>query len=510
MPDLHASAETAAALRQIEKLLAAVCESLEPDDLLARHAVELIDTAARLERYVAGARTLAVWRVLESKVWRDDGAKSPQRWLAAKLGITVGQAGRIVATAERVQAQPKTQEAMRNGQLSDDEADAVSGATEAEPEAEEDHRAAATGGEVGGRVGEEDSADAPGPSGGSAGAGAGAGGRPDAGSRGRPGPGGRRASIEELRRRRERAKAKADADEQARQQRLHRERNAWRGPTAAGGWEMRATTSKEAGLRFDWAWKAATEELRAERKAAGLPELTFGQLASDALIRMADKSMATGAAGAAATSPPGPRYEGIVIVDLAALRRGQVHAGETCEIPGVGPVPVGLARDLLGDSFLSLVISEGVDVRSVTRLGRTIPSHLRTALYARAAATCETPGCTAATGLEVDHGIEWQFGGTTELANLRLHCWTHHQDKTHHGMRLVGEPGRWAWVHVDQLPADPAAGPLPTELVEHLLPPRRTASAAPRPEPPTERPPEVGVDPPPPHVEGEQLHLQSV
>ena len=33
-----------------------------------------------------------------------------------------------------------------------------------------------------------------------------------------------------------------------------------------------------------------------------------------------------------------------VLVDYAALVRGHTVAGETCEIPGMGPVPVSVVR----------------------------------------------------------------------------------------------------------------------------------------------------------------------
>ena len=41
-----------------------------------------------------------------------------------------------------------------------------------------------------------------------------------------------------------------------------------------------------------------------------------------------------------------------------------------CEITGVGPIAVSVARSLLGESVLKLVITRGVDVLNVTHLGR--------------------------------------------------------------------------------------------------------------------------------------------
>ena len=46
---------------------------------------------------------------------------------------------------------------------------------------------------------------------------------------------------------------------------------------------------------------------------------------------------------AGAGKGPGPRADLVVVVDLAAYRRGHAHPGETCHIVGGGPVTVGFA-----------------------------------------------------------------------------------------------------------------------------------------------------------------------
>ena len=562
MADLNGSAELARSMHEADARLRGVCSAVDPADLLAPHAVAVIEMAASTQRLLTGVRTLAVLRVLESKVWRDEGHRSPQHWLAATLGVTVGQAARIIATAERVRYQPEVAQALRDGALSDDEAEAVTGAIEADPDGAAAHLWAATGGTHGNPAATtpddapgagEDAGPDTGPGDGGAGAGAGSrgdegpgggpgpdggrgdegpgdsgpgsdgggpdGGAPGAGGPGRGGAGGqgdggarrRRASIDELRKRRARAKAKADADEAARQARLHRERSASRGPTPEGGYSMRMHITKEAGLRFDRAWDAAMAEIRAERKAAGLEPLLYGQLAADALLRIADRSLQGSTPGPSASPLPGPKTQALLLVDVACLRRGHREGDELCEIPGVGPVPVRLAQHLLGDSILSVVIRDGVDVLSVTSLNKTIPTSLRTALWARSQGTCEVPGCTTRTGLEIDHDHERQFAGRTELENLSVKCWQHHQDKTHHGWRLIGPPGRRAWVHLDDLPADPAQQHVPLDDLEHLLPPPRTATAPPAAGgtgPPPDGPSVIGTAAPAAPPGGEdQLHL---
>jgi hypothetical protein len=123
-------------------------------------------------------------------------------------------------------------------------------------------------------------------------------------------------------------------------------------------------------------------------------------------------------------------------VDLEALRRGTVGTGEVCEIPGVGPVPVQVARDQLGEALLHLVITDGVDVTTVCRLGRHIPDSLRVALIERDR-TCVIEGCGTALGLEFDHWqVEYANGGRVSLDNLIRLCKHHHRLKTTKGFTL--------------------------------------------------------------------------
>ena len=72
-----------------------------------------------------------------------------------------------------------------------------------------------------------------------------------------------------------------------------------------------------------------------------------------------------------------------LVVDHAALLRGNTEPGERCEIPGVGPVSVRWAQQLLGDAFLTLVIRKGRDITTVAHLGRRYPAELLTAMIVR-------------------------------------------------------------------------------------------------------------------------------
>jgi hypothetical protein len=142
-------------------------------------------------------------------------------------------------------------------------------------------------------------------------------------------------------------------------------------------------------------------------------------------------STGTGASATGATntrrsrSTPAPGTMMHLRVDLAALRRGELEDGEVCEIPGVGPVPLATATREIGNAILKVMISDGVDVTSVTNMKRAVPAHLRRALEERDR-TCVVPGCDVARGLENDHyQIDFVKDGPTEMWNLCRLCLLH-------------------------------------------------------------------------------------
>ena len=145
----------------------------------------------------------------------------------------------------------------------------------------------------------------------------------------------------------------------------------------------------------------------------------------------------------------------VVLVDLDAWRRGTTLPGERCEINGQGPIPVTMARDLASDSLLGVLFHQAGDVRAISHLGRTINAKLRTALVYRDR-TCVVPGCGVSSGLEIDHVHDVHLGGPTELDNLALLCYHHHQLKTYEGWVLtrlgVDEDGRTRWRFEPQPP----------------------------------------------------------
>lgn len=143
-----------------------------------------------------------------------------------------------------------------------------------------------------------------------------------------------------------------------------------------------------------------------------------------------------------------PRGETVLVVDLAALRRGVAEPGETCEIAGVGPVPVSVAERLLGESLLKIVIRDGVEIRTVVHTGRRPTAAMLTALLARDGARCIRPHCDRPVA-QVDHTLDWADNLTTRFDHLAGLCQACHNDKTRRGHTDRRTVDGWEWRRPD-------------------------------------------------------------
>jgi hypothetical protein len=135
-----------------------------------------------------------------------------------------------------------------------------------------------------------------------------------------------------------------------------------------------------------------------------------------------------------------PRYLALLRIDLQALRRGHVAGDELCEITGIGPIPVPVARDLLGDAILHLVITRGVDVAHVTHLGRG-PTAAQKIALAWTSPGCTVQGCPR-TRIQYDHREDYARTRHTRLDELDPLCGHHHDLKTRHNWALVPGTGK--------------------------------------------------------------------
>jgi 5-methylcytosine-specific restriction endonuclease McrA len=356
-----------------------ICRQLNPPALDGRQAAAAFADAARAERLCAAIKSRLARRVEETKVWRATGHRSAAHWVAEATGETVGSAARALETARALDALPATEEAFRSGELSMTQAAEITSAAEADPSAESALLETAA-----------------------------------------------ETSVKGLRDQCREVRAGAEADDMAWARRLHVNRRAHEWTDPDGMYRMEARLPPDAGARFSSAWKAHTDRIFCDARRAGRRELR-GAYAADALVALASEG-------------PCKPVEVRVTVDSAALARGHTERGERCDVAGIGPAPVTVARSLLDDASVTVMTKTGDDVTSVSRPTRTIPAKLRRALESRYP-TCAVGSCANDQFLEIDHVVPLEHHGRTELANLWRLCSHHHRLKTYEGWKAVGRNG---------------------------------------------------------------------
>jgi hypothetical protein len=393
-------------VRQAIERLRYVVRELDASRLDGAQARRLVEDLAGLERLAAAGRVIAMRRVDETRSWAKDGAyRDAATWLASTTGSTVGQARSTIETAARLEDLPETEAALRAGELSSVQANEVAAAAAADPVAERALLESA-----------------------------------------------RRDGVKGLKDRCARVKAAACPEEDARYEaiRMRRSLRSWQDPDGTGRIDVRGPV--DATARVMAALEPYEREFFRAARDAGRREHPEA-FAFDALVAMAEGS-------SSATDGAKSRRESTVVVrvDHAAFVRGRTEPGEVCEIAGVGPIPVSVARRLSNDTFFKALITDGEDVRAVSHLGRTIPARLRTAIE-ELQPECVVEGCHVNRHLQVDHNVPVEEGGPTALWNLNRLCAWHHQEKT----RLKGEGTRKRLV----------PGPSPPPPDERAPPPAR-------------------------------------
>ncbi len=394
---------TVAGLQALARWLAAGLDELDMDCLSGADADALTGAFDEVVRICSAGRLAAARRATSCNVWRLDGRhRSPGQWLAERTGVPVGEAQRQLATAQHLEALPEAAGAFRRGELSPDQAEQVAKAAADDPSSEHDLLEVA-----------------------------------------------RRKSLRDLKAAARQVRNRAAAaDDAARAERLQQRRRAWFAVDDEGMGVLSAQLPPEQMARLRRAVEAEAAQVSAAARCDGRHETT-GACQADALLALVERGASGGNGGRVLR----PRM--LIRADLSALQRGFATDGEVCDIPGCGEIPVATARRLLGDALLALVITDGVDIRTVCSVRRHVPVALDLALRWRDA-TCVVPGCGQAVGLERDHwSTDFGKGGPTELANPTLLCRQHHRQKTYNGYRLAGGPGQWRWTS----PAEVGAWP---------------------------------------------------
>lgn len=382
--------------RAVEVLSSFVAE-FEPGRYSVEDAATLVEWFSRAERLAGAGKTLAAARVAESSRAGDEGHPSTATWLATVTGQPLGQALDELKLGAALATQPALADAYRAGRLSRPGASLVSGAATANPAREEDLVAGAATDTFG-----------------------------------------------QLRRRclAARAEGRSASDEARHDEALAAGRRCRTWTDPEGAFRLEAVLAPAAGAHLAARLAAETDRHFLRARQAGRDE-THDAYAADALCALVTGRDYLGPGRASRGGDPKARVT--LRVDLAALRRGSVGRGEVCEIPGVGPVSVETARSVLGEGLTDLVVTDGVDVTTICRLGRSVPAALQTALVERDR-TCVVPGCNRAFGLERDHWrVPVEAGGPTSLDNLVRLCSFHHHLRHHRGFTLSGGPGHWVF-----------------------------------------------------------------
>jgi hypothetical protein len=117
--------------------LSGIVEGLDPDAIPLCEVPTLWKEFARGERLMASAKTLLARRVEEGETWRRGGFRSAADQMASLAGTSITAAKGQLETSKRVRKLPKTANAMRKGKLLLAKVEAIAGAADVDPEAED-------------------------------------------------------------------------------------------------------------------------------------------------------------------------------------------------------------------------------------------------------------------------------------------------------------------------------------------------------------------------------------
>jgi hypothetical protein len=369
-----------------------VVGELDVKTLDSETAADLVELFVKIERLAVAGRVLAAQAVARGDRWRREGFRSAAAWMASKAGTPVGPAVATMEMTDQLDGLPLVAAAFRAGRLSELQAKEIVDAAGEVPEAEAQLVAAAE-----------------------------------------------KLSLNGLRDECRRVKAALIEDEGHRHRRIHQGRyvRSWIDRDGAMRVSLRCTPDEGALVlaHID----ARRDEIIVDALRGRFYENPEAHRA-DALIDL----ILASAAGAG-----GPAAMVHVVVDYDALMRGYPVGGERCEVPGLGPIPVSLAQRMADDCILKVLLTKGVEITAVAHAGRTIPTHLRTALECRDP-KCIVPRCDVRRGLEIDHRAPWSASRDTSLDNLARLCRWHHYQKSHLGYRYRGGPGTWEWIPPDE------------------------------------------------------------
>jgi hypothetical protein len=192
---------------------------------------------------------------------------------------------------------------------------------------------------------------------------------------------------------------------------------------------------------------------QAARADGGTEPRTRDQLRADAFVDV----VLAAAPQAGATEPPRPAGSGTVGSDASegdaagtAVPRPEINvvlpwtvllglADDPAEVPGLGPIPADLARELAADGTWRAWVADANGAITATGSRGYVPSEAVARAVRAREPHCRFPGCRQpASRCDLDHAIPWPRG-STKVENLGPLCRRHHNLKTHLGWGL--DPG---------------------------------------------------------------------
>lgn len=400
---LQPGATVAPVFEETRSVVAALAGSLgrvDHETLTAEAAGELLELAGEIERLGVGLRFLVADRAAAGRQWQERGHRTPASWLATVAGSAVGEARATIEASGRLARLPGTREALRHGELSPAQLKAVVAAADADPKAEPELLEAAAA-----------------------------------------------LTVERLQAYAREVRAAACEPDRERQVALRRRRylRFWTEP--GGMMHFSGAVPADDGAELVAAVRARAAFVADEALAAGVPLESQEALDADALVALAtgDVRMATFSGNVGGRT----RNSTVVMhVSLDALRRGSLEAGELCEIPGVGSVPLAAVEELLDDATVALAVRREDGAVRVVELGPTVSPWVERALAARDT-SCVVPDCFVSLSLRTARWPDEAVGSPcveeATLAGLAKLCAFHHRQMRDDGFVLGGGHGRWEW-----------------------------------------------------------------
>src|SRR6476619_5719111 len=358
----------------------ALARDFDASQLTAGQAVLALRELASIRNVIDGLIAKVGVQVEESGAYKMRGERSAANFVARQLGERAGGVRELLDAAAKVRALPEVDAAVREGRLSTLQTKMIAGAAAVNPAASERLLDAAHEG------------------------------------------------LERLKDQCVAARAEVeDPEERPKRQRKLREPRTWTADEGMLAGRFRLTP--EIGGQFLATLDQETQRIFRSRRS-GQDHEPLSAYAADALTNLVIGEP---------KAKKGVQVRTHVLIDYEVLKRGWAEAGETCEIPGVGPVDVAWVRSLLGRAFLTAVIKKGKDIRTVAQLGRHVPVEVETGLVVQGH-ECGIERCGYRGYLERDHHHDYAKRGPTSLDNLGWLCWYHHQLKSRGW--VLGPPDR--------------------------------------------------------------------